>query len=63
MVDFEFLGECQYPVHEPRTNKMVDCGEPAIAKVWWDDYSKAWLVCEKHLDKILEDEKRQEVEK
>lgn len=58
--DFEYLEECEHGV--PCPNTMLgheDCGEPAMARVWWLGYDKdSMLVCQEHFDAILEGEKK-----
>ncbi|KKM99632.1 hypothetical protein LCGC14_1145810 [marine sediment metagenome] len=48
--DYEVLASCQYQVPGPNNpNDVVDCGEPASYRVWWDkDFEE--FVCQEHLD-------------
>ena len=52
--DYKFLGSCEVGVGAPHTMSGVDdCCEPAIAKVWWEDYDKdALTVCAEHYREI-----------
>lgn len=52
--DYEFLGKCQAWNGEPDfPGRHNDCGEPIIARVWWNDYDKDYLlVCAKHFEQI-----------
>ena len=52
-MDFAYLATCQYEM--PAQPHPVDCGEPAMARVWWDDGSQLF-VCQEHLDFILNNE-------
>lgn len=53
-MDYEYLGECEYDT------RKGECGEPAIAKVWWEDRTNdSMLVCKEHLDFILKCEKEE----
>lgn len=62
LFDYKILHSCQYPV--PNTYgsaQEADCGEPAIAVVWWFDDSGMrtcnTYVCKEHLDLIKDTEK------
>ena len=55
--DYEYLGRCEYGVYSPSiSGDTTDCGEAAIAKIWWNDYNKAMLVCENHFNFIAQQE-------
>lgn len=69
--DYEKLPRCQYPVlcKGPGPRQACDCDETAVAFGWWSTESKektvggwqredGWRLCQKHLDIILEKEKR-----
>jgi len=69
MVDYKYLSpiRCQYGVYDkynPDDNFCSDCGEPAVAKVWWgiDSLRNSLHVCREHLQQILEDEEKLEEE-
>lgn len=54
--DYEFFGYCQYGLLN-EFNEEHDCGQPAIAKVWWHPaVDRIVFVCEEHLEQIEEDE-------
>ena len=55
-MDFEYLHSCEYEM--PGQPYPVDCGEPAVARVWWDEWDKSdqIFVCQEHLDFILKSE-------
>jgi len=57
----EYLGGCEYGVPSKRTaDQFANCGERAIARVWWKaDKSDAMLLCGKHLDIVCEAEEEQ----
>jgi len=52
-MDFEYLHTCEYEM--PGNPCPVDCGEPAVARVWWDEWDESdqMFVCQEHLDLIL----------
>ncbi len=53
-MDYKYLTTlCQYEM--PGQPHPVDCGEPAVARVWWDDGSEM-LVCQEHLDFMVKTE-------
>lgn len=58
--DYEYLGYCDYPVADPRSpSGETECREFAVARGWWDNYDNAWLLCQEHLDFILETEEQE----
>lgn len=50
--DYETIASCVFAVPAPTAEGIADCGEPATHRVWWDDYSRALLVCPDHFTKI-----------
>ena len=63
--DFKYLGICEYPVPSPprSADQEMDCREPAIARVWWEDERvDGMLVCAQHLDLIRNTELSNEIE-
>jgi len=49
-MDYEYLHTCEYEVDGyPHPG---DCGEPAIARVWWKGDDQMF-VCQEHLDLML----------
>lgn len=56
-MDYDYLPTCAYEVDgHPYPG---DCGEPAVARVWWDDGSEM-LVCQEHLDFMVKCEAKVE---
>jgi len=54
--DYRWLGECQWELEPPGILGLdsVYCGQPAIAKVFWDDEeNQSELVCQEHLDMMM----------
>lgn len=50
-MNVKYLPICQYGVADKHSNDVVDCGEPAVAAVWWrEDASDVMYVCAKHLE-------------
>jgi len=49
-MDYEYLATCQFDVSDD--NDPIDCGEPAVARVWWKG-NDDMLVCQEHLDFML----------
>jgi hypothetical protein len=59
--DYEYLGKCEYGIPNFGTPESYsDCGEPAIAKIWWDNYDQAILVCQEHFDKITKSKNKED---
>ena len=63
LFDYKILHSCQYPVPNAAygPEMEVDCGEPAIAIVWWFEESGDvrgcdTYVCKKHLDVMKDTE-------
>lgn len=57
-LDYEVLAYCQYGVYIGDTNEVMDCGEPATHRAWWeDDGSDAMLLCKEHFEFIKQAEK------
>ncbi len=53
---YEYLGSCEYEVGSHR-RQPGDCGEPAIARIWWvHPYKDGILVCAEHFKFIREHE-------
>lgn len=57
--DFEYLEtKCDYGVEAPWSPEgWADCGEPAIAKIWWGEPEEFMYVCERHFKEIALKEK------
>lgn len=54
-MDYEYLTTtCQYS--EDFQPIPVSCGKPAVARIWWDGDGEM-LVCQEHLNYILQCEK------
>ena len=62
--NYEYLGECEVGVYNRSDQLEGPCGEPAMARIWWDDYDadnpdswehdKALLVCQEHFDELMQ---------
>ena len=58
--DYEYLAKCEYGVYNPaKASGEDDCGEPAIAKVWWEDGEPIY-VCKEHLEYMIKMEEENE---
>ena len=54
-MDYEYLPTCEYEI--AGYPYPADCGEPAVARVWWKGEDvDAMLVCQKHLKEIMSTE-------
>jgi len=49
--DYEYLAHCQFECYSPYEPQPFDCGEPAVARVFWEDGTELF-VCEEHLREI-----------
>lgn len=58
--DYTLYGSCQYGVPANTASQVCDCGEDAVAWIWWGSQDKGLKVCRPHLDKILLDEENSE---
>lgn len=54
--DYEYLGKCEYGVFDNSPEGCTDCGDPAIAKVWWDEEKRGLLLCNEHFEEIKKKE-------
>ena len=53
--DYEYLDECEVGVYDRSSPEAVGpCGEPAMARIWWEDYDNALLVCQEHFNEIMQ---------
>jgi len=53
--DYEYLGGCEVGVYDRSSPEGEGpCGEPAMARIWWDDYDNALLVCQEHFNEIMQ---------
>jgi len=64
--DYKLLGHCEYGVLSDRTpSGVMDCAEAAVAKAWWgddeDNPGSTMLLCEKHLNMVIEAEDTRKV--
>ena len=53
--DYEYLGYCMFEGFDGKLGydgQPQSCGMEAIARIWWDDYDKAWLACAKHFEMV-----------
>ena len=61
IADYKLYGRCQYGVPSHDISQVSDCGDDGVAWIWWGSQDTGLKVCRKHLDKILEDEEKEEV--
>lgn len=58
--DYEYLGKCEYALFTGGSPEgYADCGDPAIARVWWDNYDSGLLVCPEHFELIKKKEEEE----
>lgn len=61
--DYKHLPTCEYCVPVSyNADGHDDCGEPAVAVGWWkEDMSDKILLCQEHLDMILQMQNKEKV--
>lgn len=55
--DYEYLGFCTFEAFDGRLDnngQPAACRREAIARVWWNDYDKAWLACPAHFELVTD---------
>lgn len=59
-MEIEYLGKCEYAIqgNEPSGRTIVDCDEPAVARVSYSHPDEPILVCKRHLEKLKDDAER-----
>jgi len=62
--DWEYIERCQYPVYDKGKNTEIACGEPAIARIMWDEeqYNREEFICQEHLNFMLKCEAKAHLE-
>ena len=54
-IRWSYLAFCTYPVPSYEDDaEYTSCGNPAVAKVWREDYDEPAYACQEHLDEIIE---------
>jgi len=59
-MDYKYFEKCQHEIGGD-SPYAYECGEPAVAIVWWSDSGLDQMyVCQEHLNFIKENEKEKE---